>query len=116
MVVDDSSEFRESIVLALSLEAHFSNEVFVATSGEEAIANLESFAPDLVLVDHMLPGADGLETAKLLKSQRPQITIALMSADLDQLAARPDLGDVVDALIPKAEITPARLLLLVDGS
>ena len=105
-MVDDSSEFGESIVFALSLEAQISNEVFVATSGEEAIANLESFAPDLILVDRMIPSADGFETARFLRSQLPQVTIALMSADLDQLATPPDIGDLVDALIPKAEITP----------
>lgn len=44
-------------------------EVFMATSGEQALEIARSMAPDLILLDVVMPGMDGLEVCRLLKSE-----------------------------------------------
>ncbi|MGH8675603.1 MAG: diguanylate cyclase domain-containing protein [Burkholderiales bacterium] len=64
LVVDDEPSSIE--VLADSLQAHY--EVSTARSGEEAVAICERLRPDLVLLDIVMPGLDGYEVCRRLKS------------------------------------------------
>lgn len=59
LYVDDEPDIREVAVLALGLDPRI--EVRAASSGPEALALLEAgaFAPDVVLLDIMMPGMDG---------------------------------------------------------
>ena len=51
----------------------------VAGSGEEAVKIVEEEMPQLVLLDIWLPGIDGLETLKTIKSQHPDVLVIMMS-------------------------------------
>jgi CheY-like chemotaxis protein len=70
-----------------------------------------TIAPDVAVVDYMMPGMTGLETATKLKALRPQCTVIIFSAlDLaDEAEAHPD----VDRFMPKSEILALERLL--DG-
>ncbi len=52
------------------LEAHLSidYDVVTASSGEEAIEKVKAEKPDIILLDIMMPGMDGYEVSKRLKS------------------------------------------------
>ena len=113
MVIDDSPEFRETVKLVLSLDPRFSDDVHFAESGEQAVADLHIFDPDLVLVDRMLPGMDGLETARLMKSQRPKAKLLLVTADLDPTLETVSMAAGFEGAIPKSQIDSARLLELL---
>ncbi|UTW08565.1 GGDEF domain-containing response regulator [Pseudomonas benzenivorans] len=63
LVVDDEPIFVRLIHQLFSAE----HEVFMATNGEEALKIYERSAPDLILLDVMMPGMDGLELCRLLK-------------------------------------------------
>ena len=69
LVVDDNSTSRE--ILQGMLES-FSFEVTLAASGEEGLAEFEKAAPgrgyDLVVMDWKMPGIDGIETARRIKT------------------------------------------------
>ena len=66
LYVDDESDIREIAQLALELDPAI--RVRTAATGAEAIALAESFAPDLVLLDVMMPEMDGVATLAQLRS------------------------------------------------
>ncbi|OSQ35399.1 response regulator [Thalassospira mesophila] len=67
LVVDDSPETLTMLTDALSMEGM---NVEVATSGRQAFGLVENNIPDLVLMDAMMPGIDGFETCRVLKSEK----------------------------------------------
>ena len=92
LVVDDSAD------QLLLLRKHFEKAgctVGSATSAEEALASFDELAPDLVVTDLVLPGMDGWEFAKLLRSEHPNCQIAITSV------LRPDRYPEADANLPK---------------
>lgn len=64
LVVDDDPFIIDLLQEFLRRE----HEVFIATSGEEAIAFCRDHLPDLVLLDVTMPGQDGYEVCRMLKS------------------------------------------------
>ncbi len=71
LVVDDNAM---NLKVAAGLLAPYKVSVTTATSGEEAIALLHSISFDLVYMDHMMPGMDGVETVKIIReSEREEL-------------------------------------------
>ena len=90
LVVDDEEDILELIRYNLEKEGY---SVTTAISGEEAVrfAGISSF--DLILLDLMLPGIDGLEVArKLKKNSRTETTPIIM------LTAKGEEADIVTGL------------------
>ena len=65
MLVEDDPDIQ--LITRLSLEVGGDYEVRVCGSGAEAIQSAAAFAPDLVLLDVMMPGMDGLATMDALR-------------------------------------------------
>src|SRR5712691_8508045 len=76
LVVDDDAGVRES--LRMVLKEHF--DPLLTTSGEEALATFADVRPDLVLLDVLMPGLDGLEVLERLKGQDPRIPVVMLTA------------------------------------
>lgn len=76
LVVDDEESICQSLRGILSDEGY---EVRSVGSAEEALKAVEDDLPDLVLLDIWLPGMDGLEALKILKSDYPQVPVIMMS-------------------------------------
>ncbi len=95
LIVDDNPTNLEVIAETLSNEGY---KVAIATSGERAIQQVERRTPDLILLDVMMPGIDGFETCKRLKSNvnTCDIPIIFMTAlaDTDHKIKGFDLGAV----------------------
>ncbi|MGH9096828.1 MAG: response regulator [Acidimicrobiales bacterium] len=87
LVVEDDERIRLSMRLALEDEGYTVDDV---ASGEEAVAHFADEAPELVLIDLMLPGMDGFETCRAL---RKQSTVPVI-----MVTARSDTHDVVAGL------------------
>ncbi len=64
LVVDDNPDKSEMLKLALAMEGY---EVQTATNGREALAAMESFQPDLIVSDIMMPEVDGYELARRIR-------------------------------------------------
>jgi len=65
IVIEDEADILEVIEHNLSREGY---AVFSATNGDRGLQMVKSEAPDLVLLDLMLPGMDGIEVCRKLKS------------------------------------------------
>ena len=89
LVVDDDPDVRESLQRSLEFEGY---EVGTATCGATA---LEAVAgdrkPDLVILDVMMPGVDGLETCRRIRAAGERLPVLM-------LTARDALGDRVTGL------------------
>ncbi len=79
LVIDDEEDILELIKFNLARDGY---RVTCATSGEKALNLAKQESPDLILLDLMLPGIDGLEVARLLKqdSQVRRIPIIMLTA------------------------------------
>ena len=74
LVVDDQSANIQAIYQIFSS----TYQVFMATSGEQALAFCAKTPPDLVLLDVVMPGMDGLEVCRTLKRQESTRDIPVM--------------------------------------
>jgi two-component system, OmpR family, alkaline phosphatase synthesis response regulator PhoP len=79
LVVDDEDDILELINYNLSREGY---QVSCATSGEAGLKSARSKLPDLMILDLMLPGVDGLEVCRQIKNDAKtnQIPIVMLTA------------------------------------
>ena len=79
LVVDDEPDLLELVHYTLTRAGY---QVCCVKSGEEALAQIETRPPDLIVLDLMLPGMDGLEICQRLKrtSQTAAIPIVMLTA------------------------------------
>ena len=75
LVVDDSKSAR--VILSRMLEK-YDIEVDMAESAEQAIEYLKNNRPDAIFMDHLMPGMDGLQAVKAIKSNALTATIPIM--------------------------------------
>jgi CheY-like chemotaxis protein len=75
LVVDDSKSAR--VILSRMLEK-YDIEVDMAESAEQAIEYLKLGRPDAIFMDHLMPGMDGLQAVKAIKSNPQTATIPIM--------------------------------------
>ena len=76
LVVDDEEEFREMTSKILTKRGL---SVQNAESGEKALEILEHSRTDVVLLDVKMPGMDGIETLRHIRSQKPLVEVVLLT-------------------------------------
>ena len=76
MVVDDEDSIRQSLSDVLKDEGF---KVISARDGQEALKLLDSTQPDLILLDIWMPGMDGTEVLKRIKTARPGLQVIMIS-------------------------------------
>ena len=107
LLVEDNAELAAGIRYNLELDGH---EVRVAGDGPAALAALEPFGPDIVILDVMLPGMDGFQVLRRIR-ERGMTTPVMM------LTARGEEADQVRAFRLDADqyvTKPFRLLELLE--
>jgi two-component system OmpR family response regulator len=77
LVVDDEAAITDLVGLALRYEGF---EVTTAATGREALAKTAEFAPDLAVLDVMLPDYTGLEVCARLRSQGVKLPVVFLTA------------------------------------
>jgi len=77
LVIDDEPILRESLKAALETSGY---EVLTAKSGEEGLELFQRENPDLVLLDHWLPGMNGDEVLRKIKGEDPETPVIIMTA------------------------------------
>lgn len=77
MIVDDDQHIRRLFKEELEEEGY---EVYVASTGAEALALFEKESPDLVTLDILMPDIDGIKLLRQMKEKRPRIPIIMSTA------------------------------------
>jgi DNA-binding NarL/FixJ family response regulator len=78
MVVEDNSRARRALAAYLSLQAGL-RITAEAANGLEAIGQIESCPPDIILMDMQMSVMDGVESTKIIKKNWPQIKIIVLT-------------------------------------
>ena len=81
MVVEDTDHVRRMLISMLELDGF--EVVGAAGSGAEAVEQVASADPDVVVLDFKMPGLDGIETARLIRERRPEQPLILYTAFID---------------------------------
>jgi DNA-binding NarL/FixJ family response regulator len=105
MIVDDQEDIR---VLVRMLIRTANDGLCVnceAASGEEALAGIDEHDPSVVVLDHMMPGLTGLETAQRMLAARPDQRIILFSAYMTDELCREARALGVLGCLPKDNVT-----------
>ena len=89
LLVEDEADIRELIRYSL---AQAGLEVEEASDGAEALDKLHAFAPDLVVLDLMLPGMPGLEVCQRLRSRADTARLPIMVVSAKSSASDKALG------------------------
>ena len=83
LVVEDEAPIADAIAARLRSEGYV---VEIAADGHAGVARCQELQPDLVLLDLMLPGLDGLEVCERIQAERPVPVLMLTARD-----SEPDL-------------------------
>ena len=76
LIVDDDNNIAELISLYLTKECY---DTHIVNDGEEALAAFESYAPNMILLDLMLPGIDGYQVCREVRT-KSNVPIIMLSA------------------------------------
>ena len=84
LVVDDEKPIADIVDFNLTKEGY---EVQVAYDGDDALDKVESFQPDLILFDIMLPGRDGMEVCREIRKKydMPIIMVTAKDSEFDKV-------------------------------
>ncbi|WP_280256890.1 response regulator transcription factor [Nocardia abscessus] len=97
LVVDDELTIAESVAARLRAEGF---TVDLAHDGPSAVAAAEAVEPDLVVLDVMLPGFDGLEVCRRIQARRP-VPVLMLTARADETDQLVGLGVGADDYLTK---------------
>jgi two-component system, OmpR family, response regulator MprA len=91
LVVDDERAVRDSLRRALELEGY---EVDLAADGADGLARIAEGQPDVVILDVLMPGVDGLEVSRRVRSGGNRVPVLMLTArdEVDDRVAGLDAG------------------------
>ncbi len=79
LVVEDNALFRD--LFTLRLQGRFpSIEIHGAVDGEQALRQVEALRPNLIFMDIRLPGENGLELTRKIKTSHPEILVIIFTS------------------------------------
>ena len=94
LIVDDDEDMRFLLRAVIERANEGLQVAGEAGDGVEAIDRWRATEPDVIVIDHRMPGATGLEVAAQILAERPDQSIILFSAYLDDevIASANELG------------------------
>jgi two-component system, chemotaxis family, chemotaxis protein CheY len=105
LIVDDDPDIRELLFTALEDEGF---EVVPAANGQEGLAIIRTFHPDVIVLDLMMPVMDGWQFATELRARDEDIPIVLLSAarDLKTHAKTLSAAEIIEKPFDLSELLP----------
>ncbi|WP_370616804.1 response regulator [Mumia qirimensis] len=97
LVVEDDPVINQAVSDRLEVEGY---EVLRAADGPSAVAAFVEHAPDVVVLDVMLPGFDGLEVCRRIQAERP-VPVLMLTARADEADVLVGLGVGADDYLTK---------------
>ncbi|MEV7279649.1 response regulator transcription factor [Streptomyces sp. NPDC093111] len=108
LLIEDDPSVREGVELGLRRRGH---EVRTAATGETGLAALREFRPDLLLLDLMLPGMNGVQVCRQVRetSQLPIIMLTARGDDFDVVIGLEAGADDYIVKPARTEVIEARI-------
>ncbi|WP_327279386.1 MULTISPECIES: response regulator transcription factor [unclassified Streptomyces] len=108
LLIEDDPSIREGVGLGLRRRGH---EVAAAETGEAGLALMASFVPELVLLDLMLPGMNGVQVCRRIRetSQLPIIMLTARGDDFDIVVGLEAGADDYIVKPARTEVIEARI-------
>ena len=97
LVVDDDAALAEMLTIVLRNEGF---DTFVCETGDQAMADFHEYKPDLVLLDLMLPGKDGIDVCREIRAESG-VPIVMLTAKNDTIDVVVGLESGADDYIVK---------------
>ena len=113
LLVDDSDDFLDVVSDWLTADPGI-RIVGTAHTGVEAVARVEDLKPDVVLMDVTMPGMNGFEATRSIKSKPGAPQVVLLAFHDSETARHAAWAAGADDLIAKADVTEGLLALVRD--
>ena len=113
LIADDEHNIRHILDFSLHAEGF---DVVAVHNGEDAFRMAVTEAPDLIILDVMMPGQGGIETCRILKEDRrtADIPVILLTARSERQDREKGLASGADDYITKP-FSPQKLVAIVQG-
>src|ERR1035437_2395274 len=95
LVVDDEPSMLRYLQTVLELDSY---RVTTACNGAEAVEKVQRVSPDLVLLDMVMPGGDGLETLQRIREVRPSTKVVMLSCVRGRVARAVPIPPTIPAI------------------
>lgn len=76
LIIDDEATLAKNIKIYLSRHGY---DAHVAASGEEGLAQLDRFSPDVVLLDYQMRGLNGLAVLQRIRAEAPHVKVIMLT-------------------------------------
>ena len=113
VIVDDQGILRESLKFIVEQDPEIKG-IGLGGNGKEAFELCSSLNPDLVLMDIMMPGCDGVEGTKLIKSKFSHIKVIILTTFNDEENISKAIKNGANGYVLK-DIKPDELILAVKS-
>ena len=105
--VDDEIDLLQSHILYLQSKGY---EIDTATNGDDAIGKISESTYDILLLDEMMTGKDGLATLQEIKNMMPQIPVIMITKNEEERLMEDAIGQKIDDYLTKP-VNPSQILL-----
>ena len=105
LIVDDEPDMRLLVQTVIESDGSGLRIVGQAASGTEAIRCWRDTRPEVILLDNRMPDMSGLEAAEQILAERPDQSIVLFSAYLDDATVRKAAELGIRACLPKSDLS-----------
>ena len=82
LVVEDDQAVRDAVTRALRYEGY---DVRTAVDGDDGLAHVDDDDPDVVVLDVLMPGTDGLEVCRRLRGEGSGVPVLVLTARTDEV-------------------------------
>ncbi|MCK5078058.1 MAG: response regulator, partial [Calditrichia bacterium] len=107
--VDDEIEFLKPHILLLKEKGH---QVDTAYNGEDALALAAEKNFDIVFLDEMMPGMDGLSVLEKLKTSHPYVKVVMVTKSEEESLMEEAIGAKIDDYLTKP-VNPSQILMAI---
>jgi CheY-like chemotaxis protein len=105
--VDDEIDLLQSHILYLQSKGY---DVDTVTNGDDAIGKISDSMYDILLLDEMMTGKDGLATLQEIKNIMPQIPVIMITKNEEERLMEDAIGQKIDDYLTKP-VNPSQILL-----
>jgi two-component system, OmpR family, response regulator MprA len=77
LVVEDDAHVREAVARALRMEGY---DVHTSVDGNDGLLRVEELAPDVIVLDVLMPGTDGLAVCRILRDRQNATPVLMLTA------------------------------------